>query len=119
MKIKEIFKKITAGIGAFFTTVTSSKVFAAPDLNTTLYKVEPMYGITDPKIPNTPFYVPLLNFLQIITIPIIIILGIIIFVKKRKNQKIQIFKVVLITAIIIFIIASIIKITITLFQPLY
>ena len=30
---------------------------------------------------------PLLNFLQIITIPIIIILGIIIFVKKRKNQK--------------------------------
>ena len=117
MKIKEMFKKITAGIGVFLATVTS-KVFAAFDLES---HIEPEYGIPtpSPKIPNTPFYVPLLNFLQIITIPIIIILGIIIFVKKRKNQKIQIFKVVLITAIIIFIIASIIKITITLFQPLY
>ena len=118
MKIKEMFKKITAGIGTFFATVTS-KVFAAPDLNATINMVEPAYGIPDPKIPNTPFYVPLLNFLQIITIPIIIILGIIIFVKKRKKQKIQIFTVVLITAIIIFIIASIIKFTITFFQPLY
>ena len=118
MKIKEMFKKITAGIGVFLATVTS-KVFAAFDLESHI--AEPEYGIPtpSPKIPNTPFYVPLLNFLQIITIPIIIILGIIIFVKKRKNQKIQIFKVVLITAIIIFIIASIIKITITLFKPLY
>ena len=72
MKIKEMFKKITAGIGVFLATVTS-KVFAAFDLESHI--AEPEYGIPtpSPKIPNTPFYVPLLNFLQIITIPIIII----------------------------------------------
>lgn len=106
MKIKEMFKKITAGIGIFFATV-ATKVFASTG---PFSVIQPEYGISYPS--DGPLYTKsfsfnILHLWQIVTIPIILILGIIIIVRKRKYQKIQVLKVALITAIIIHIVVDI------------
>lgn len=116
MKIKEMFKKITAGIGVFCATITS-KVFAVATDSMPL--LQGLYG--PPRTSQTPNYksiiLNILRLWQILIVPIILILGIIILIKKHKNQKIKSLKIIFFITIITFLIASIIRVAIFLFNP--
>ena len=72
MKIKEMFKKITAGIGAFFATV-STKVLAAINPDVAL-----LYGIEPPKRAFSDYIFEACLWLLI---PLILIIGIYFFIK--------------------------------------
>ena len=116
MKIKEMFKKIIAGIGAFFATVSTKVLAVATD---SMPILQELYG--PPRTSQTPNYksivLNILRLWQIFIVPIILILGIIILVKKHKNKSIKSFKIVFLIAIITFLIASIIRVAIFLFNP--
>jgi magnesium-transporting ATPase (P-type) len=105
MKIKEMFKKITAGIGAFFLTVTS-KVFGLNYLD-----IQPEYGIElqDKPAHSTPLILSILNILQFITLPVVLILGLIVIIKKLKRQEVRKLKIAFITSIIVFVVICVIK----------
>ncbi|OKZ86450.1 MAG: hypothetical protein BHW09_06425 [Clostridium sp. CAG:245_30_32] len=83
MKIKEMFKKITAGIGAFFATV-STKVLAAINPDVAL-----LYGIEPPKRAFSDYIFEACLWLLI---PLILIIGIYFFIKKHKKVKSNIIK---------------------------
>ena len=110
MKIKEMFKKIIAGIGAFFATVSTKVLAVATD---SMPILQELYG--PPRTSQTPNYKSIV--LNILRLWQILILGIIILVKKHKNKSIKSFKIVFLIAIITFLIASIIRIAIFLFNP--
>lgn len=78
-----------------------------------------LYG--PPRISRTPNYKSIvfniLRLWQIFIVTIILILGIIILVKKQKNKSIKSLKKVFLITIITFLIASIIRIAILLFNP--
>ena len=116
MKIKEMFKKIIAGIGVFCATITS-KVFAVATDSMPL--LQGLYG--PPRTSQTPNYksiiLNILRLWQILIVPIILILGIIILVTKHKTKSITSFKILFLIDIITFLIASIIRIAIFLFNP--
>ena len=111
-----MFKKITVGIGAFFATVSTKVLAVATD---SMPVLQGLYG--PPRISQTPNYKSIvfniLRLWQIFIVPIILILGIIILVKKQKNKSIKSLKKVFLITIITFLIASIIRIAILLFNP--
>ena len=111
-----MFKKITVGIGSFFATVSTKVLAVATD---SMPVLQGLYG--PPRISQTPNYKSIvfniLRLWQIFIVPIILILGIIILVKKQKNKSIKSLKKVFLITIITFLIASIIRIAILLFNP--
>mgnify|MGYP000525546409 CR=1 FL=1 len=113
MKIKEKFKKIIAGVGIFFTTITT-KVFAI-DINELLNnRVEDAYGITDPMEYSHTISYYILQVCKNIAIPLILVIGIIMLVLKRKNIKAKKIKIVIAIIVAIFLIVSIIAFILTL-----
>ena len=121
MNIKENIKKIITGITAFFTTITT-KVFAKT--NTDIQKVlnvlddsynmrgVSLYGIERPwqyTVSNG-----LLKICEFIAIPLILIIGAIIFIQRKKNIKSKNLKkaiiIISIVYVVVFIAALIIPI---------
>lgn len=78
MKIKEMFKKIIAGIGVFCATITS-KVFAAVNPDVAL-----LYGIEPPKRAFSDYIFEACLWLLI---PLILVIGVYFFIKKHKKVK--------------------------------
>ena len=108
MKIKEMFKKITVGIGAFVAIIPSN-VFAE-NVNEILANLDCGDPIDDPEpISSKPFFI-LLRACQFITIIMFFISGIILIVKKHKKEKIQGVKIALIITAIMHIISIILYI---------
>ena len=111
MNIKENIKKIITGITAFFTTITT-KVFAKT--NTDIQKVLnvlddsyiiSLYGIERPwqyTVSNG-----LLKICEFIAIPLILIIGAIIFIQRKKNIKSKNLKKAIIIISIVYVVAFI------------
>lgn len=114
MNIKENIKKIITGITAFFTTITT-KVFAKT--NTDIQKVlnvlddsynmreVSLYGIERPwqyTVSNG-----LLKICEFIAIPLILIIGAIIFIQRKKNIKSKNLKKAIIIISIVYVVAFI------------
>lgn len=114
MNIKENIKKIIIGITAFFTTITT-KVFAKT--NTDIQKVlnvlddsynmrgVSLYGIERPwqyTVSNG-----LLKICEFIAIPLILIIGAIIFIQRKKNIKSKNLKKAIIIISIVYVVAFI------------
>lgn len=114
MKIKEKLKKIITGVGIFFTTITT-KVFAKT--NTDIQKVlnalddsynmrgVSLYGIERPwqyTVSNG-----LLKICEFIAIPLILIIGAIIFIQRKKNIKSKNLKKAIIIISIVYVVAFI------------
>lgn len=114
MNIKENIKKIITGITAFFTTITT-KVFAKT--NTDIQKVlnvlddsynmrgVSLYGIERPwqyTVSNG-----LLKICEFIAIPLILIIGAIIFIQREKNIKSKNLKKAIIIISIVYVVAFI------------
>lgn len=101
MKLVERIKKGLIGLGAFFLTIPT-KVFAVDYMYIT-----PVYGIPDPEP------VKIWNVCRIFIIPIALLIGIIIYLKKSKSSKKRKIITVLITigivAILYFVINYIIN----------
>ena len=76
-------KKILLSISGFI-ILLSTKVAASVSTET----IQPAYGIPSETLNSKPeFIVRIIKFLGIILIPIIIIIGIVVYVKNRKNNK--------------------------------
>ena len=102
MKIKEMFKKITVGIGAFVATI-SSKAFAIVDIDGG-WPPYPYYNTnstTQNTIFNNQLVSVVLGLCQFILLYIILILGFTIVIRKNKNKKSKSLNVALVIAIII------------------
>lgn len=78
MKINTKIKKILKGLGAFFLTI-QTKVFA---LNQTIIP-QPAYGVINPNEKIEKIW----NFIRFFIVPIIILLGTVIYCKKSKDCK--------------------------------
>ena len=114
MKIKEKLKKCITGVGIFFTTITT-KVFAKT--NTDIQKVlnvlddsynmrgASLYGLERPwqyTVSNG-----LLKICEFIAIPLILIIGAIIFIQRKKNIKSKNLKKAIIIISIVYVVAFI------------
>lgn len=114
MNIKENIKKIITGITAFFTTITT-KVFAKTntDIQNVLNVLDDsynmrgvsLYGIERPwqyTVSNG-----LLKICEFIAIPLILIIGAIIFIQRKKNIKSKNLKKAIIIISIVYVVAFI------------
>ena len=114
MNIKENIKKIIIGITAFFTTITT-KVFAKTntDIQNVLNVLDDsynmrgvsLYGIERPwqyTVSNG-----LLKICEFIAIPLILIIGAIIFIQRKKNIKSKNLKKAIIIISIVYVVAFI------------
>lgn len=99
MKIKEMFKKLIAGMGVFFVTV-ATKVFAAVNLDVAL-----MYGIEPPKMTLKNY---IFQVCQWLIIPLTLIIGIIFFLQKRRKTKSKALKntIIILTSIFIIVLLT-------------
>lgn len=79
MKIVERIKKGLIGIGAFLLTIPT-KVVATADITPVLY------GMPAPN-PKSIILKNILNILKIAVIPLILIIGIVIYLKKSRSSK--------------------------------
>ena len=107
MKLLSKIKKALWGVGIFFIT-----------LRTKVYALTPLYGIPNELTSATMYGVELaptekitdiieglIKFLGIIFIPLILILGIIAYAKKRENSKrVNILKIILMILVVILIV---------------
>lgn len=112
MKIKEKLKKIITGVGIFFTTIMT-KVFAI-NLNELDSRVENVYGITDPTQYSHTISYYILQVCKNIAIPLILVIGIIMLVLKRKNIQLKKIKIAIAIIVTIFLIVSITTFILTL-----
>lgn len=85
MKIVEKIKKGLIGLGAFLLTIPT-KVFAAD------YHDEPsVYGVPNPDVPVSQIFRDIfrniLDICRIVVIPLVLIIGIVIYLKKSKSSK--------------------------------
>ena len=107
MKLVERIKKGLIGLGAFLLTIPT-KVFAVDYMDITT-----MYGIPDPEPVKNNFINSVWNVCRIFIIPIALLIGIIIYLKKSKSSKKRKIITVLITigivAILYFVINYIIN----------
>lgn len=107
MKLVERIKKGLIGLGAFLLTIPT-KVFAVDYM-----AITPMYGIPDPEPVKNNFINSVWNVCRIFIIPIALLTGIIIYLKKSKSSKKRKIITVLITigivAILYFVINYIIN----------
>ncbi len=95
MKMFEKLKKGLIGIGIFLLSIPT-KVFAAIDNR---HDIQPLYGVTEPD-PLEEIW----NIGKIFIIPVALLIGLIIYLKKSKGSK---KKKILVTIEIIFIIVII------------
>ena len=108
MKLIERIKKDLIGLGTFLLT-TSTKVFAKDS-----WEIQPDYGVYNVKeIPvNTSLKYKIWNICRIYVIPIVLLIGILIYFKKSKSSKkkkiLVTIGIISITAILYFIINKII-----------
>lgn len=98
MKMFEKLKKGLIGIGIFLLSIPT-KVFATMEEMYDLYKPQPLYGVTEPD-PLEEIW----NIGKIFIIPVALLIGLIIYLKKSKGSK---KKKILVTIEIIFIIVII------------
>ena len=107
MKVIERLKKGLIGIGTFLLTIPT-KVFAIDHMDIT-----PMYGIPDPEPVKNNFINSVWNVCRMFIIPIALLIGIILYLKKSKSSKKRKIITVLITigivAILYFVINYIIN----------
>ena len=93
MKILKGAKKVFVGIGVFFITLFTKLKAKASD---ELFNVEALYGIPDPE-PDT--YRNIWNIIYRIALPIIFIIGAIIYWKKSKSSKKKKIAMILLTLV--------------------
>lgn len=107
MKVVERIKKGLMGIGVFLLTIPT-KVFAVGYMD-----VQPMYGIREPEPVRNNLINSIWNICRMFIIPIALLIGIIIYLKKSKSSKKRKIITVLITigivAILYFVINYIIN----------
>ena len=107
MKLVERIKKGLIGLGTFLLTIPT-KVLAVDYM-----AIAPMYGISDPEPVKNNFINSVWNVCRIFIIPIALLIGIIIYLKKSKSSKKRKIITVLITigivAILYFVINYIIN----------
>ena len=111
MNIKENIKKIIIGITAFFTTITT-KVFAKTntDIQKVLNVLDDSYNISLYGIERPWQYTVsngLLKICEFIAIPLILIIGAIIFIQRKKNIKSKNLKKAIIIISIVYVVAFI------------
>lgn len=111
MNIKENIKKIITGITAFFTTITT-KVFAKTntDIQKVLNVLDDSYNISLYGIERPWQYTVssgLLKICEFIAIPLILIIGAIIFIQRKKNIKSKNLKKAIIIISIVYVVAFI------------
>lgn len=116
MKIKEKLKKCITGVEIFFTTITT-KVFAT-NVNRILENInvertEDLYGIVDPLQDVYLFSNYVLKFCKFLAIPLVIIIGLIVIVQKKRNIKLENLKkaiIIIVTSFVaIFMVALVIN----------
>lgn len=83
MKIVERIKKGLIGLGAFL-LLLPSKVFAISD---SMMRISPMYGIQEPEPVRNNLINSIWNICRMFIIPIALLIGIIIYLKKGKSSK--------------------------------
>ena len=92
MKILEKLKKVFWGVGVFWTTL---------HMNVYGYGLTPLYGIEKPKPePKESILENIGKIISIIIIPLILIIGIIIYLKKSQSSKLRKFITVLLAVMI-------------------
>ena len=111
MNIKQNIKKIITGITAFFTTITT-KVFAKTntDIQKVLNVLDDSYNISLYGIERPWQYTVsngLLKICEFIAIPLILIIGAIIFIQRKKNIKSKNLKKAIIIISIVYVVAFI------------
>lgn len=111
MNIKENIKKIITGITAFFTTITT-KVFAKTntDIQKVLNVLDDSYNISLYGIERPWQYTVsngLLKICEFIAIPLILIIGAIIFIQRKKNIKSKNLKKAIIIISIVYVVTFI------------
>lgn len=112
MKILEKIKKVFLTIGMFFVTLPT-RIFALNSNTIALYGVpepQPEYGVFEPSSVSR-ILENIGKIISIIIIPLILIVGIIIYLKKSKSSKLRkVITVLLAVAITIFVSFMIYKI---------
>ncbi len=107
MKVIERLKKGLIGIGAFLLTVPT-KVFAV-DLD---MMIQPAYGVVDPGVIRIRHIVVIWRIAKKFIIPIVLVIGLIIYFKKSKSSKkkktVVTVITIVITALIYFILNKVI-----------
>lgn len=101
MKIIEKIKKIFTAIGVSCITLTT-KVFAKPNVEEYVINT-PLYGVETPE-PVIPLGIKIWNICQVLIIPLILLIGIIVYFKKSKSST----KKKIIISLIVFIFAVLI-----------
>ena len=90
MKILEKLKKVFWGVGVFWTTLPMN-----------VYGLTPLYGIEKPKPePKESILENIGKIISIIIKPLILIIGIIIYLKKSQSSKLRKFITVLLAVMI-------------------
>lgn len=117
MKIKEKLKKCITGVGAFFTTITT-KVFAT-EVNSILMEIngasagEELYGIVNPLQDVYLFSNYVLKICKFLVIPLVLIIGLIVIIQKKRDIKLENLKkaiIIIVTSFVtIFIVALVIS----------
>lgn len=81
MKLVERIKKGLIALGAFLLTIPT-KVFAVDYMDS-----QPMYGIREPEPEKNILNTSIWNVCRIFIIPVALLIGIIIYLKKSKSSK--------------------------------
>lgn len=103
MKIVERIEKGLIGIGAFLLTIPT-KVFAIDYMD-----IQPMYGIQEPEPVRSNLVNSIWNICRMFIIPIALLIGIIIYLKKSKSSKKRKIITVLITISIVVILCLLVN----------